>query len=69
MSNERIRQMVILLYYYKTHISSLGMLEHQAKSLQEAFITRPHRNFEYYRSLEQITSFFIFIKKSVKWKL
>lgn len=65
MSNERIRQMVILLYYYKTHISSFGMLEHQAKSLQEAFITRPHRNFEYYRSLEQITSFFIFIKKVV----
>ena len=65
LSNDRVRQMVTLLYYYKQYIHSEGLQKYQGKQLYEAFVRRPSEHGEYYSSAEQILTFFSFMQKLV----
>ena len=65
LSNDRIRQITSLLYYYRTNVKSQGLLSHQSRELQENLVRRPAEHCSYYIQLEQIISFFDYLKKIV----
>lgn len=65
MSNDRIRQIVTLLYYYKKHIKSEGLQKYQGSQLRCHFIDRPAYSASYYKNNDQVLSFFKFIKTIV----
>lgn len=64
-SNERIRQISTLLYYYHAHIKSSGLKKYQHEQLVETFISRPSRHADYYRSTEQVSTFFAYMQKLI----
>mgnify|MGYP002533726642 CR=1 FL=1 len=70
MSNDRVRQITTLLYYYSRYINSAGLLEHQAEQLFETFIRRPNEHADYYVQADGIAEFFRFFEKIIdKWFL
>lgn len=68
LSNDRIRQIVTLLYYYKQYINSRGLKKYQGAQLRNHLVERPQLNEAYYQKAEQILTFFKFLKLLVdKW--
>lgn len=60
MGNERIRQIVTLLYVYKTMITSATMLDREREKLA-AFLARLHRHSAYYKDNALLASSFRFL--------
>lgn len=68
MSNDRVRQITSLLYFYKVFVTSEGLKKHQSKVLYETFIRRPHEHIDYWINNDLIISTFNFFEKIVdKW--
>jgi len=68
LSNDRIRQITTLLYYYSQYIRSHGLYRYHCKQLHETFVRRPSEHPDYYQNTEQIRSFFDYILKLLdKW--
>lgn len=62
--NERMRQIITLLYAHTSFITSPGVLKHTRDMLDD-LICRMYRNIVYYESNENIMSSFEFLKKSI----
>jgi len=65
MSNDRIRQITTLLYFYRHYIESKGLIEHHAKELREVFFRRFDEHADYYNNSERILSTFVFFRKVI----
>lgn len=63
-SNERIRQIVTLLYTHNFIVLSEGVHKHVSDVLAD-FITRMNRNKEYYKTNDTITTTFEFLEKVI----
>ena len=63
MRNERIRQIVSVLFVHK-ELASLGVKEHTAESL-DAFVERMNKNVSYYKGVDAVTSTFVFLTKVI----
>ena len=62
--NERMRQMVTMLYLHKTIVKSDGVHERAGQKLHET-VERMYKNIEYYSGNDNILTSFEFFKKSV----
>lgn len=67
LKNDRIRQIVSLLYVYKHIVTSKGMVT-KASGLLHKLIARAKKHFEYYDSNDMIRSNFLFLEIIIsKW--
>lgn len=67
LKNDRIRQIVSLLYVYKHIVTSKGMTT-KASGLLHKLIVRAKKHFEYYNSNDMIRSNFLFLEIIIsKW--
>lgn len=64
LSNTRIKQLITLLYLNKNIVTSQGVLNHQAKSLNE-LKERIEHNIDYYEKNELIKTSFNFLNKII----
>ena len=64
LSNERMRQIITLLYTHKIFVSSAGVHDHTRDMLME-LVDRMYYHIDYYADNENILASFDFIKKSV----
>ncbi len=64
LKNERMRQIITLLYAHKTIVTSDGVHEHTKKNLND-LVHRMYRNIDYYEDNENILASFEFFRKSV----
>ena len=61
MSNERIRQVITLLYVYKSQVTSISMQERASRRLQD-LIARIYKHENYYKDNPLIGHSFAFFK-------
>lgn len=64
LKNERMRQMVTMLYLHKEIVTSNGVHNRAKKDLNDA-VERMYKNIEFYRDNATVLSFFSFFKDSV----
>lgn len=64
LQNDRIKEIITLLYAHKELIPSRGMLRHYTKSLDELIRGRMVHHAEYYKENEVINNFFDIIDKT-----
>ncbi len=68
LSNERIRQFVTLLYFYRLFVQSRGLLKHQTEQLHKIFFDRMNEHRDYYAKSAQVLTTFEFFQKIIdKW--
>lgn len=65
MSNDRIRQITTLLYFYRHFVDSRGLLKYHSGELREVFFRRFDEHADYYNSCEPVLTTFSFFKKVV----
>ena len=65
LSNDRIRQITTLLYYYRILVTSDGLKRHRTATLREIFLERTHEHIDYYSGAAAVSTAFDFLKKIV----
>lgn len=65
LSNDRIRQIITLLYLYSYYIESNGLKKHRSAVLHEVVFRRYSEHTDYYRSAEPIETTFDFLQKAI----
>lgn len=64
LSNDRIRQITTLLYFYRILVQSQGLLKYQTRELHKVFFDRMNEHRDYYRKSEPVLTTFDFFPKS-----
>ena len=65
MSNDRIRQITTLLYFYKHFVESKGLRKHHSEELREVFFRRFDEHGDYYNNCEPVLTTISFFKEIV----
>lgn len=65
MSNDRVRQVLSLLYLYVIYVESKGLKAHHTVQLREVFFRRYNEHSDYYRTAESISTTFEFFCKVI----
>lgn len=65
LSNDRIRQITTILYFYKDFVQSKGLLKYQTGQLHKVFIERMQEHSDYYTTSQAVLTTFEYFAKLV----
>ena len=65
LSNDRIRQITTLLYFYRIFVQSKGLLKYQTGELHKVFFDRMSEHQDYYQKSEQVLTTFEYFQKII----